>query len=107
MNEEFLNAEEIEALKELDELQTALTEGETAEEKRIKALLDSTNDESLRETLSERLEEIQSANSVDIEEIIGRLESVGYTHSAVLRHGITKIRQQIKWRAKNREAREE
>jgi CHAD domain-containing protein len=102
MNEEFLNVEEIKSLKELDELQTALTEGETAEEKRIISLLDSTNDESLRNTLSERLEEIQSANSVDIEEVIGRLESIGFTHASVLRHGITKIRQQVKWRAKNR-----
>lgn len=107
MNEEYLNDQEVAALEEMESLKGALTEGETPEEKRIRDLLDNTSDEGLRATLNDRLEEIQSANSIDVEEVIDRLQGIGYSHAAVLRHGITKIVQQIKWRAKNREAKKE
>lgn len=106
MNEEYLTSEEVNQVEELEKLANALQEGESPEEKRIKSLVSATTDEGLKATLQERLDEIQSETSVDVEDVIDRLENMGISHASALRHGITKIRQQIKWRAKNRENRD-
>lgn len=107
MSNEYLTEEEVEQMERLESLANALVEGETAEEKRIQSLINATTDESLRSTLQSRLEEIRSEASIDTDEVINQLDDMGISHAAALRHGITKIRQQIKWRAKNRENREE
>lgn len=99
---EHLTESEREALETLESLAGSLTEGETPEQKRLKELLDTTQDGELKEALEARLEEIQEASQVPLDEVVETLESLGYSHATVLRHGITKIRQQIKWRAKGR-----
>ena len=88
-------------LVKLEELHGSLSQGKTPEEKRLESLISVTSDEGLKNTLEDRLEEIKAASGADPEEVIAELDDLGYPLSAVVRHGITKIRQQLKWRIKN------
>lgn len=107
MNKEFLEAEEIEQIETLDRLGEALSETESPEAKRIRAVLETTSNAGLKATLEERLEELSADNGMDIPDVLSELQDAGFSHAYVLRHGITKIKQQIKWRANNRQRKAE
>jgi hypothetical protein len=104
MNKTFLTEEEYIILEELRTLKRCLAGKPTLEEKSLQTFLDNTDDEELKDSLQKKLEEIRRYHSVSPEEAVERLQTLGYSHATVLRHGVSGIIGVIMKRARSRVA---
>lgn len=96
------NAKRVEKIEKVEDAQlrsTLLAELElidkmsnekSPEEKKIEALLSSTVDADLRQVLEQRLSSMKSEGSMDIEEAIDEIQSLGLDPVSIIQKGLSK-----------------